>query len=599
MSFRVRGSSSGIEKGQRYGEMEFWALMAHGADHIATELLSLDRSTARWVANERELSPHVGHCPLSTAAVNRFLSMIGARIERGLLIPPRFSDGAIHVPFDPNVPSLKVTIGKKAIRGISEIIAELDNERWYQRLGGLFALDLSESPITLSLKISAPPNVDRPHQSKVPVVFHALYLLPPWLRPSGEHWHSELTGRYWKFLKLLASSWAQADPWPALREAMGGCVLAALDRAELDGRRQGDISNFLRREVLGRRVTRSARGVIIPDPALRVDQVRIPAFAGDELFSGLGKQARRIVLVNRNPTLHRRSLLAMRPVVDYSNVPVFGLPLAVLKGMGADFDGDQVSIVALEREASLAEAERLLPGSRDLRLDPFRNGSPMFSIAGEFANMAEDAQLAIDSASLDEVPWCEARATAERARIERIGDGWELLTKGPEWQNLAKEHARLWTGSISEAEWLERAKTEMEHVYLGVRRKGRFGGILRRQLYLRSFSNAPTFFKSVDALSSITERIVQKALSVKSDRIDLSTNEINAFFERPDPDFLKRLDASFNPVEVLGALGSGVRLPSLGAFLARPTLGTILSLAINGEGSSLEVDDPRWSWFLS
>lgn len=598
-SFRVRGSSSSAEKGQRYGEMEFWALMAHGADRIATELLSIDRSTARWVAKERELNPHAGHRALSTVALNRFLSTIGARTKGGLFIPPQFSDGAIQVPLDPSVPALKVQISKKAISGISEIIAELDNEHWYQRHGGLFALDLSENPITLSFRISASPSVDRSQQRKVPVVFHALYLLPPWLRPCGEHWHSELTSRYWKLLKLLASSWAEADPWPGLREAVEGCVLAALDRGELDGRRQGDISNFLRREVLGRRLTRSARAVIIPDPALRVDQVRIPAFAADEMFSGLGEQARRIVLVNRNPTLHRRSLLAMRPVIDSSNVPVVGLPLAVLKGMGADFDGDHVSIVALEREASLSEAESLLPGSRDMRLDPFRNGSPMFSIAGEFANVAEDAQLAIDSGSLDQVAWCEARAKVETARIEHIGDGWELLTKNPEWQNLAREHTRLWTGSLSESEWLERGKTEMEHVYLGVRRKGRFGGILRRQLYLRSFSNAPTFFKSVDAVSSITERIVQKALSVKSDRIDLSTNEINTFFERPGPDFLKRLDTSFNTHDVIRALGSGVQPPSLAAFLARPTLRTILWLAVNGDQSSLDVEDPRWSWFLS
>jgi hypothetical protein len=97
--------------------------------------------------------------------------------------------------------------------------------------------------------------------------------------------------------------------------------------------------------------------------------------------------------------------------------------------MGADFDGDQVAIVSLEREASLAEAEGLLPGAYELRFDRFRRESPMFSIAGELADLNEDHKVQKVYSHLDQVAWCEVCQAAERARIERTGRGLELLSR--------------------------------------------------------------------------------------------------------------------------------------------------------------------------
>jgi hypothetical protein len=582
---RVRGAARGA-RGQRYGEMEFWALMAHAAPEIASELLSVERSTARWLQKERQLSPEAGHRTLSRTALNRYLAVVGASSAKGRLSLPAYSEGTVRVELNPDVPSLAIDI-KKSVKGISEIIAELDNEEWFQHRGGTFALDLRAHPLVLSF--------DLPGRRKVSVVFEALYLLPPWLRPSGEHWHSELTRAYRALLYLIGSSWAQDDPEPMLRRALRRCVEATFD---VEG--GGSAGRFLRREVLGRRLTRSARTVIVPDPDLRVDQIRIPQFVADELFSGLPEPARQLVLVNRNPTLHRRGLLALRPIIATSNAPVFGLPLGILSGMGADFDGDQVSVVALERESSLKAAERLLPGAQDLRVDRFRHRSPMFFLGNELADSAEDYRIAAENDHLDQVAWCETRATTERARLARLGDGWELLSNDPDWKRLTVEHEPLWRGQVSEGKWLERANREMESVYLGVRRKGQFGGILRRQLYARDVSDPHSLFRAVDALSAITERIVQKALSVKSDSIQITMSEIAEFFRSPSSSLLGQLDQSFDPKALLNALGEATEPRGLLAFMASPTLEKILSLSAEEDPTGVQdSDDPRWAWFLS
>lgn len=176
---------------------------------------------------------------------------------------------------------------------------------------------------------------------------------------------------------------------------------------------------LIRHDGLGRRVDRSARLVIIPNPELRWDEAGVPAavlleLLGDELKSWI-KEKREcgdlaemisvmtasredadllaewswrksakdqsvleegykllcrfleahpdvLIVLNRQPSLHRDSVQAFRPVPLPPQVgEVLQLCPLVCKGFGADFDGDEMAIHVPLSSAAREEANRMLP----------------------------------------------------------------------------------------------------------------------------------------------------------------------------------------------------------------------------------------------
>jgi hypothetical protein len=330
-----------------------------------------------------------------------------------------------------------------------------------------------------------------------------------------------------------------------------------------------------------------------------VDQIRIPISVAASIFDGLHEEGRGIVLVNRNPTLHKKSLLALRPVIDATDEPVFAMPLGLLGGMGADFDGDQVSIVALEHDRSRKAAERLLPGSNDLRTDPFRKRTSAFPLIGELADSERDFEIATQDCKFDQAAWCQGHAASQQERLNHLGDGWNLIERSPGWRKRRERVDPLWKGELSESEWLKQAHVDMQSVYLGVRRKGRYGGILRRELYSRIFRDLSQFYVAVDVLSTITERIVQRALNVKQGDIPIRMDEIEEFFKKPDSSLLAKLDDTFEGSSLIENLGEPLAPRGPLALLARPSLNTVLDLTLSGEAATVDAADPRWAWFFS
>jgi DNA-directed RNA polymerase beta' subunit len=142
-------------------------------------------------------------------------------------------------------------------------------------------------------------------------------------------------------------------------------------------------------QILGGRINFSARNVIIPDPHLRADEVRLGYLAFLELFKYeviayltkmnnsthnqayedwykatikfdakiyevmmyIVKKRKPHILINRNPTINYGSLLAMK-VVDvkreYEDDYTMSLPIQILKVLNADFDGDILNIISLK-----------------------------------------------------------------------------------------------------------------------------------------------------------------------------------------------------------------------------------------------------------
>lgn len=185
-------------------------------------------------------------------------------------------------------------------------------------------------------------------------------------------------------------------------------------------------TGLIRRHGLGRRVDRSARMVIVPNPALEWDHVGVPApvvleLMGDRVYDWLTKLGRSsdldallkhahlssdestelrtwswwkssknpklidsakplfeeflkehpetLVLLNRQPSLHRDSFQAFHPVVMGSESgDVLQLSPLVCKGFAADFDGDEMVVHFPVSPSAQEEAKRLLPSNNLLSL---------------------------------------------------------------------------------------------------------------------------------------------------------------------------------------------------------------------------------------
>jgi hypothetical protein len=291
-------------------------------------------------------------------------------------------------------------------------------------------------------------------------------------------------------------------------------------------------------------------------------------------------------------------LLALRPVIEESTSPVFGLPLGVLQVLGADFDGDQATVVALETVEALAAAERLLPGASALRLDPFRPGHPAFPLLHELSAPAEEARVAANTGHT-QPEWCAAHYELLQASVGADPDGWIAAQEALK----EKRNKNLWEG-LDETDWLQIAEKEMRHVYKTVRKKGQFGGALRRELYRQDYTDQASFYAAVAALQAVTERLVQTALSVKTGE-SLAAFDAEAFFEDPasgaSEKSLRALDPTLDYGSVGRALGTRSEPTGLLEWLARPTAGTLLNAIASShdkDPAAAETDDPRVSWFL-
>ena len=243
---------------------------------------------------------------------------------------------------------------------------------------------------------------------------------------------------------------------------------------------------LIRHDGLGRRVDRSARLVIVPNPGLRWDQAGIPAavlleLLGDELAKWMQqkraggdlvemldimladqcqsgpleewswrrsnkdsevlehgyKLLRRfldahpdfLVILNRQPSLHRDSIQAFHPVpLAPQSGDVIQLCPLVCKGFGADFDGDEMAVHVPMSPEAREDARRLLPSQN------------MFSLAtGEvLAQYDQDFVLGLYWLSRDE-------SGLKDKLLEILSDGCcrELVTKrtiGKSEGNILLEH---------------------------------------------------------------------------------------------------------------------------------------------------------------
>lgn len=138
------------------------------------------------------------------------------------------------------------------------------------------------------------------------------------------------------------------------------------DPSTIAGRLTGKYG-LLRRNGLGAAAIRSGRAVLVGDPDLDPEQVRIPRWMADDLqipeSSPDGYQ--NVVLVNRQPTLHPYNLQALR--ADVWDEWAVALHPILLQSIAGDFDGDTVAVHRLESEDARREIWDLRRPSAALR----------------------------------------------------------------------------------------------------------------------------------------------------------------------------------------------------------------------------------------
>ena len=149
---------------------------------------------------------------------------------------------------------------------------------------------------------------------------------------------------------------------------------------------------FIKSEILGGMINFSSRCVIIPDPELKADEVKLNYMAFLELYkyeiiaylvkmggiteneayeawfkarivynpkiyevmNFILKKRKPKILINRNPTINYGSLLCVKIKSiknEFSEDYTMSMPLQILTVLNADFDGDILNIISLKTKS--------------------------------------------------------------------------------------------------------------------------------------------------------------------------------------------------------------------------------------------------------
>lgn len=167
---------------------------------------------------------------------------------------------------------------------------------------------------------------------------------------------------------------------------------------------------LVRNHILGLRLNRSARGVIVPEPEMPLGTIGLPMDWRRQLFPDR-PEGPFTVLMNRPPSLLPCSIQSFTARFE-ENSSVIRINPGLCAGFGADFDGDQVSVFALSDDKAVQEARTWLrPGSM-----PF------------WPKEKQEKPLLSDNLDIRLGMYCiarDARRYQDALRIFQIGEAWD------------------------------------------------------------------------------------------------------------------------------------------------------------------------------
>jgi hypothetical protein len=596
---------------QKYGEMEIWALQAHGAHHILDELC---HQTLRLQGNGAE-----GSASGMSKVISEWLKVMGFNVttENGLArltttdlneLPTGSQD--LMADMTSEAAPLCSSGGKGEIPRAVTLLRRLQSQAFSEEIEDLH-LNLGQ-PINVSVKVSPRESISWSGRH-IPIL-PAQYRV--WACARGD---DDVTRKYGKLTEAvwrIRKSGTQTEGAPdAIQKPLKSLLY------EFKNRMNGK-NGVIRKIGLCRRLHYSGRFVIIPDPLLPVDTISIPWGAARELYrlqlcgntvaqrrlkpflnaaqkhlppSQHGEMASAIndilagevVLLNRNPSLHKYSILAFRPRVHF-DTRALKIPPGITNPFSADFDGDTMTVVPLFSDAAKTEARSMMVTNclisdadghlipelkKDLLLgfsEILGNGALLAALNEELSseglrsleatdptqakaafegylnrNSQDDtAVVRFFSIVTDHVARAVSRVTKQSAfgDVGALSAFFEGQTRcAAAKKKLENEDKALLTG-VPLSDLVALADTRISNLVNAEVSKGKFGGYLRR-LYYR-FDAAPANGLAFDggmraalvSAQSITERATQQALGQKSGSKPLEFEEFDrALRECLDP----------------------------------------------------------------
>jgi len=356
--------------GQRIGEMEAWALIAHGAWEIVGELLGkkanaylLENGTISISESLKTLIFYLRGLGICLEFLDKNDNAIEAedfdKTDRSELKKYRiyWADDSKMVSWGKHKNALKKMInekwkdwferkeketeiisGARNIRNLNELEPEYKDEMGY--------IDLQE-PIELCGRI-----------------INILPVIPLRCRPYPDN----KINKIYKKMLLLNLQMEQLrgkdddKEYSKLASYLIGYV-KKLEK-ELSGYITGK-EGLIRKAILGKRVDFSGRAVIIPNPEISADTVEVP----ERIMSRLDLKEGDRVLLNRQPSLHIHNIQAFNVKASKSNA--ISINPIVCGGFNADFDGDTMALYKIESKIpdNMTVSEQIiLPANGNLNL---------------------------------------------------------------------------------------------------------------------------------------------------------------------------------------------------------------------------------------
>lgn len=131
-------------------------------------------------------------------------------------------------------------------------------------------------------------------------------------------------------------------------------------------------NGVFRNIALGKRVNRSGRAVIVPDPVIPVNTIRLPAKIWDVMATEGEDEI--TVCINRQPSLSKYSILSFRAIRHTISDVIFINP-CITPAFNADFDGDEMNVFLLDHASSRSEMKELI--SVDNNMISYESGRPI------------------------------------------------------------------------------------------------------------------------------------------------------------------------------------------------------------------------------
>jgi len=395
---KLRGNQI-VGSGQRIGEMETWALAGHAAWNLLDDLLTVKSDDKRLRKKNMDDGTELDHYRRPQALVNLILILRSLGLDLRLLnnmkddVTQNFLKRSIGEIFNevtfsyakPDQMNDWFLDGEISSLNMYATTKKKDDELLPDP-SGLLSRDIFDprKPWQMGLIKLACPIVHpltkhlRSKHSPEDYMLDLIAVLPIYFRNErlgfSKDFQDDLNILYRNILEKNAQLKTVLDDRETdnelrdrIRKNLYYAVEMLFSGGSIHGKyRRGIIDilkgkeGLIRGHMSGKRADYSGRAVIIGDPRLPLDEASFSENLWNKILPGVNKDEKPLVLLNRQPSLHRYSIQAFR-ISCHQRGDVVCLNPFVCKPFNADFDGDTIAIHVPRTAHAKTEAEKLIP----------------------------------------------------------------------------------------------------------------------------------------------------------------------------------------------------------------------------------------------